>query len=96
MAAEKSLVLNSSAEKLTKKSYSKLVDVVIIAFSICTLLVDLATGEFDAPATPNTSSFASVPLKVADTKKNVGRRRRHFEPRTPRSGSASRLFSFAY
>lgn len=69
MAAEKSLVLNSSADKSTLKSYSKLVDVVIIAFSICTLLVDLATGEFDAPATSNPSSIASVPLKVADQKK---------------------------
>ncbi|XP_059475293.1 uncharacterized protein LOC132196562 [Neocloeon triangulifer] len=46
MAADKSLVLNSSAEKVSKKSYSKLVDVVIIAFSICTLLVDLATDIF--------------------------------------------------
>jgi hypothetical protein len=31
--------------KDSKKQYSKLVDVLLIAFSICTLLVDLATGK---------------------------------------------------
>lgn len=83
MAAEKSLALNSSADKSAKKSYSKLVDVVIIAFSICTLLVDLATGEFCAPATQNPSSVASVSLKVAEQKKRWATPEAFRAPNTP-------------
>ncbi|XP_065340965.1 XK-related protein 5-like [Cloeon dipterum] len=43
MAAEKSLVLNSSQENDSKKSCSRLIDILIIGFSICTLLIDLGT-----------------------------------------------------